>query len=210
MVIFRCPEQFQPECVRRALVPLRGIGTHNALRARLLSSLRHRAASEMQVEYLLVLPASTSDAARARQERQQTAELRAQAGVQGVVRTVLSDDVGAAIAMVAQDCDLLILGLSRGDRSRRVFAEIANSSFCDVQLFGRFVNAKRAPEELWVAGDTRQIAYLLEQLDRGSIGTSYFARIEGTAVTRRLLGIVASFRRGKARQRINDAIKALR
>ncbi len=143
VVIFRCPEQFQPESVRRALVPLRGIGTHNALRARLLSSLRHRAASEMQVEYLLVLPASTSDAARARQERQQTAELRAQAGVQGVVRTVLSDDVGAAIAMAAQDCDLLILGLSRRDRSRRVFAEMTRKLIADTQCAALVISERR-------------------------------------------------------------------
>jgi len=143
VVIFRCPDKFQPKLVRRALVPIRGIGTHSALRARLLSSLRHRAASEMEVEYLLVLPADTSDAARARQERLQTAELRAQAGVQGAVRTVLSDDVGAAISEAARDCDLLILGLSRVDRSRRVFAEMTRKVIADTECATLVISERR-------------------------------------------------------------------
>ena len=40
-----------------------------------------------------------------------------------VVRTVLADDIGAAIVAAASECDLLILGLSRIDRARRLFSE---------------------------------------------------------------------------------------
>ena len=41
--------------------------------------------------------------------------------------------IGAAIAEAARDCDLLILGLSRVDRSRRVFAEMTRKLIADTQ-----------------------------------------------------------------------------
>ena len=54
LVIARIPDGWRPEGVRRALVPIRG-GPYSALRARLLASLKLRAAAGMEVIYLIVL-----------------------------------------------------------------------------------------------------------------------------------------------------------
>ena len=86
-----------------------------ALRGNLedLASLQHRSAPDMEVEYLLVLSANTTPA-----ERAYISMMRTEATRSPAVKTVLADDIGAA-----DGCDLLILGLSRVDRVRRVFSE---------------------------------------------------------------------------------------
>ncbi|MCP3913978.1 MAG: amino acid permease [bacterium] len=123
-VLFRFPPVWHPELVRRVLVPVRGNAVHNALRARLLVRLRYRAASALEVVYLVVLPATTSDSDRARVDRSYRRQLRDESTTPSSIRTVLADDVSAAITEATHECDLLILGLSRLDRSRRVFSEM--------------------------------------------------------------------------------------
>lgn len=123
VVVFRVPPAWRPESVRRVLVPIRGGGAHSALRARVFASLRHRSAPDMEVEYLLVLSARTTPAERVRRERAYISMMRTEATRSPAVKTVLADDIGAAIVAAADGCDLLILGLSRVDRARRVFSE---------------------------------------------------------------------------------------
>jgi len=124
IALLRIPPLWRPEGTRRVLVPVRGDATHSALRARLLSSLFHRAAPEMEVTYLLVLPSTTPPNIRERRERSYERLMREEARAPSVVRSVLSDDVGAAIAESAAECDLLVLGLARIDRSQRSFSEV--------------------------------------------------------------------------------------
>ncbi len=124
VALLRIPAGWRPEGIRRVLVPVHGTGAHSALRARLLASLFHRAAPAMEVTYLLVLPADTSPAQRERRERAYEYLMRDEAVAPSVVRTRLADDVGAALAEAALDCDFMILGLSRLDRNRRAFSEM--------------------------------------------------------------------------------------
>ena len=124
VVLLRTPDHWRPEKVRRVLVPIRGSGTHSSLRARLLANLRHRAAPEQVVIYMLVLPTTTTEVERARRERAYTSELRLEGEIPAEVHTVLSDDVPAAIIAAAEDSDLLVLGLTRVSHSERVFSEV--------------------------------------------------------------------------------------
>ncbi|QDV04888.1 Inner membrane transport protein YbaT [Planctomycetes bacterium Poly30] len=124
VALLRIPTGWRPEGIRRVLVPVHGTGAHSALRARLLASLFHRAAPEMEVTYLLVLPADTTPAIRERRERSYEYLMREEAVAPSVIRTRLSDDVGTALAEASLECDFLILGLSRLDRNRRAFSEM--------------------------------------------------------------------------------------
>lgn len=124
VALLRIPDGWRPEGVRRVLVPVHGTAVHSALRTRVIASLFHRAAPELEVTYLLVLPAGTSPAVRARRERSYEELMREEAVAPSVIRTLLSDDVAGALAEAAEDCDFLILGLARLERSRRAFGEM--------------------------------------------------------------------------------------
>jgi hypothetical protein len=124
IALLRIPPGWSPAGTRHVLVPVRGGASHSALRARLLSSLFHRAAPEMEVTYLIVLPADTPPHIQERRERSYERLMREEARAPSSVTSILSDDVGNAIAEAAGSCDLLILGLSRIDRSRRSFTEV--------------------------------------------------------------------------------------
>lgn len=133
VVLFRVPTGWRPETVRRVLVPIRGSGLHSQLRARLLASLRHRAAPEMDVVYLIVLPTTATEAERVRRERAYRDHVRTEAALPALVRSVRSDDVGAAIIEAAARTDLLILGLSRIGRARRVFGEVTRKIIANTE-----------------------------------------------------------------------------
>jgi len=107
----------------RDLAPIRGSGAHSTLRARLLASLYHRAAHDIEVVYLVVMPTGTPQIERRRRERAYTQEVRLEGSLPSVVRTVLSDDVAEAVVEAAAETDLLVLGLSQL-KAQRVFSEI--------------------------------------------------------------------------------------
>ncbi len=123
LLVLRVPPHWRPEEVRRVLVPIRGSGAHSTLRARLLASLRHRAAPDMKVVYLLVLPTTTTEVERSRRERAYTSEMRIETDLPSEVVAVLSDDVSAAVAEQASGCELLVLGLTLG-KGQRAFSPV--------------------------------------------------------------------------------------
>jgi len=119
VVILRAPSNWRLSQARRILVPSGGGRDQSPIRARLLGSLLR--AGEREVTFLRVLPAATDAATGNRAER----ELRRLATDEapGVSRAVVSlgDDLVREVAERAPDNDLVILGLERVDRRRKVF-----------------------------------------------------------------------------------------
>ena len=140
VVIARIPPEWRPEGVGRALVPIRGSRVHNSLRARLLTSLRHRAAPQIQVVYLLVHSTDTTPRQRKRREQSYAELVRDEVSTPSIIKSIVGDDVGEAITAEACDSDLLILGLSRVSRGKRTVGEatrkIVASTSCAVFVIG--------------------------------------------------------------------------
>jgi APA family basic amino acid/polyamine antiporter len=125
VVIFRAPGQWRPRGVRRVLVPIGGRVVHNALRARLLNGLRRRVDGEMIVRYLRVLPTSTPEEERLRTRRLWSRLVTDETSAGSEVQVALNDDVGSAILEAASETDLVVLGLNKPDRQRRVFGSLS-------------------------------------------------------------------------------------
>lgn len=143
LVIVRAKPEWLPETTHRVLVPISGGTTSNALRARLLSTLRHRAASDLSVVYLCVLPMETTEAQCERSRRAYLEAVRDEVPAPSEVQIVLSDDVGAAIVEAASECDLLVLGLSRISRRRRIFGEITRRVIADTTCAALVISQDR-------------------------------------------------------------------
>lgn len=124
VIIFRAPSDWRPRAVRHVLVPIGGRVVHNALRARLLNGLQRRIDAELVVQYLLVLPPSTTEEARLRAERLWAKLVTDETSARSEVHVVLNDDVASAILEVARETDLVVLGLNKPDPKRRVFGRL--------------------------------------------------------------------------------------
>jgi APA family basic amino acid/polyamine antiporter len=121
VVILRAPSNWKLDQARRILVPSGGGRDQSPIRARLLGSLCR--AGDREVTFLRVLPAATDPETVRRAER----ELRRLASDEapGVSRAVVAskDDVVAEVGERAAASDLVILGLQRVNRQRKVFGE---------------------------------------------------------------------------------------
>ncbi len=109
--------------VTRVIVPVGGRGQHSELRARLLGSLSRTA--PRQVVWLRIVPPDASDVAL-EQARRHVAELaeHSTAGTPSVI-VERAGDFSHAVAAHCRPTDLLVLGLRRPERGRRVFGELA-------------------------------------------------------------------------------------
>jgi len=121
VVILRAASSWKLSQARRILVPSGGGRDQSPIRARLLGSLCR--AGEREVTFLRVLPPGTDPRILRRAER----DLRKLAadevpGVSDAVVT-LGEDLVAEVAGRSQSSDLVILGLERVDRRRKVFGE---------------------------------------------------------------------------------------
>jgi amino acid transporter len=125
VVIFRAPSVWRPRTVRHVLVPIGGRVVHNALRARLLNGLHRRVDGELTIHYLLVLPASTPEQERIRVRRLWSHLVTDETSARSEVQVVLGDDVASAILDAASQTDLVVLGLNKPDRRRRVFGPLS-------------------------------------------------------------------------------------
>jgi len=143
LVIVRAAPRWRPEDTHRVLVPIGGGVAHSALRARLLSTLRHRAAADLSVVYLLVLPTGSTDAQCERAQRGYFETVRDEVSAPSEVRVVRSDDIGAALVEAADECDLLVLGLSRINRTKRVFGEITRRVIADTTCAAMVISEGR-------------------------------------------------------------------
>ncbi len=123
IVVLRAPPGWQLSQVRRILVPLGGRGGHDRLLARLLGSLARSVQPE--VTFLKVLPLET--AAKERQLDEQTlrriAHLLCPGGCQADV--VCAPDPIAVVADRAARSDLVIMGVQRAGRRRKLFGQFS-------------------------------------------------------------------------------------
>jgi hypothetical protein len=120
-VILRAPSSWKLSQARRILVPSGGGRDQSPIRARLLGSLCR--AGEREVTFLRVLPPGTDPSILRRAER----DLRKLAadeapGVSEAV-VIVGEDLVAEVAGRSQSSDLVILGLKRVDRRRKVFGD---------------------------------------------------------------------------------------
>jgi amino acid transporter len=121
--VLAAPEGWRLETVRSVLVPIGGRGGHDALRARLLGSLSRLL--ELEITFLRVLPARVNRDVVIQVRRELKRLCDDEAPGIGVGEVVQSDDVATALAERAADSDLVILGLQRLSRRRKVFSEIS-------------------------------------------------------------------------------------
>jgi nucleotide-binding universal stress UspA family protein len=139
VVVLRAPDDWDPDAAGRILVPSRGGRAHSPIRARVVGSLCRTA--PRQVTYLGVLPAGTERSEAARAERDLRRLARDEARSSGTAVLVERDDFVAEIVERARECDLMILGLSRADRRKRVFgervAEIAEATECPLLMISQ-------------------------------------------------------------------------
>ena len=123
IVVLRAAAGWQLSQVRRILVPLGGRGGHDQLLARLLGSLARSVQPE--VIFLKVLPAQTAAKERQLDEQaiRRTAHLLCPGGCQ--VEVVCDADPIAVVADRAARSDLVIMGVQRVSRRRKLFGQFA-------------------------------------------------------------------------------------
>lgn len=139
VVVLRAPTQWSLAQVQKVLVPIGGRGGHDELRARLLSSLQR--GGTCLITFLRILPAASSDAECERARRDLVHF--AQDEVSGVVEVevVRDDRVQEEVVRRAVEFDLLVLGLQRQSRRKRVFGrvalEVVRNTSCATVMIGR-------------------------------------------------------------------------
>ena len=136
VVVLRAPSDWNPDQATRILALARGRRGQSPVRARLLGSLGRSARRD--VTFLNVLPAATDPNTSRRAEAELRRLANDEAPGSGTVVVTLNDDVVAEVARRSADCDLLVLGLRRGARKKRVFGEvmveIAQSTACPLLM----------------------------------------------------------------------------
>jgi amino acid transporter/nucleotide-binding universal stress UspA family protein len=139
VVLLRASSDWKLDDVRRVLVPAGGRRDQSAVRARLIGNLCRAGARE--VTYLRVLPATT-DATTERHIRRELKKLaRDEAPRVSAASVTLRDDMITEVVERAAESDLLILGLQRLGRRRKVFGknvlEIARRTTCPLLMISR-------------------------------------------------------------------------
>jgi APA family basic amino acid/polyamine antiporter len=123
VIVMRAAPGWQLSQARQVLVPVGGRGDHDALRARLLGSLFR--VGRREVTYLRVLPGRSSAAACAAARRRLLHLAEDEVPARCRVEVVRSDSIAAALTRQAAESDLVILGLQRLNRRRKLLGEIA-------------------------------------------------------------------------------------
>lgn len=139
VVMLRTHLDWQLSQAEKILVPIGGRGLHEYLLALLLGSLLRR--HKRQVTFLRVLPASASPAV-VRRARQALVRLAADAARQRCeINVVQNDDPLTAVAKHAAASDLMILGVQRHGRRKKLFGnftrQIARQTSCPLLVISR-------------------------------------------------------------------------
>ena len=119
----RAPPGWQASDARRVIVPTGGRRGHDTLRARLLGSLCRT--GHREVTFLRVVPTAATDEIATRMGREVERQAREEVRGRPTTRVIRSDDVPAVILEHAAECDLIVLGLQRFSRRRKLFGELA-------------------------------------------------------------------------------------
>ncbi len=123
VVVLRAPKNWQLAPARRILVPTAGQGRHDRLLARMLGSLSRT--GQREVTFLRVLPRNAT--LRDQQSAQRDVVSRAADLSAGRARVLIlcSDQPVETVAEHAANSDLVILGVQRFSRRRKVFGQFA-------------------------------------------------------------------------------------
>jgi len=123
VVVLRATPEWRLSEVRRVLVPMRGRSDQSLTRARLLGSLQR--GRDLEVIFLGVLPEKASDLDAYRLTRELSQLAGDEVPFSSETRIVRNDSVAREVAAQAGDCDLVILGLRRLGRRKKVLGETA-------------------------------------------------------------------------------------
>jgi hypothetical protein len=139
VVVLRAGRGWGLDEVRRVLVPVAGWRGHDELRARLLGSLCRTGSREIVL--MRVLPYGTLPTVERSAERGLKRIALDEVPGPAVTEIVKSHDVTTEIARRAMESDLVILGLQRSGRRRKLFGDltlqIARSTNCGIIMIGR-------------------------------------------------------------------------
>ncbi|MCG8605698.1 amino acid permease [bacterium] len=121
-VILRAPKGWRLSEAQRVLVPIGGRRVHNELRARLLGSLWRMGVRE--IKFLQILAEKATDHSEEKALQGLIKFARDEVPGQPSVQVVRSNAIVDKIMEHAMDSDLVVLGLQRLGRRRKVFSEV--------------------------------------------------------------------------------------
>jgi len=124
IVILRARPGWTMRSVNRILVPVAGKGFHDELRSRLLSSFCLNGTSAREITFLLILPENASDALVARERRRLANLAQEEVPALPLIRIERSSKIVSTIATLADQADLLVLGLQRFGRHHKIFGQV--------------------------------------------------------------------------------------
>ncbi len=139
VAILRSPQDWRLDDADNLLVPIAGRGGHEHFRAQLLGSLLR--SSRRKLTFLRVLPLSTSreDITLAERDLRRLAEDEVRKPCQ--IKVVTSDDALQTVAEYADQADLLILGVQRHGRRKKLFGgftrQLAQRTNCPMIVMSR-------------------------------------------------------------------------
>ncbi|MFH1437614.1 MAG: amino acid permease [Pseudomonadota bacterium] len=139
IVVLRAPAGWTLSGVRRVLVPLGGRGRHSELRARLLGSLCRT--GEREVTFLSILPRQASEDRCMKARRELARAAHEEVPFHSQVEVIREDDAVGVLVDKASESDLVILGLQRRGRRRKMFGDtalkIARDTACGIIMISQ-------------------------------------------------------------------------
>lgn len=123
VVVLRSKSGWDLSQVRRIIVGVGGKGSHDILRARLLGSLCRTGQREVTFLRVITPTATNSQESRAKRKLKQIA--RDEVPTASTCKVVRSDNAIKEFVEAAADCDLMILGLQRIGKRKKIFGSFA-------------------------------------------------------------------------------------
>jgi hypothetical protein len=125
VVVLRAPAGWHLERCRKVVVPFAGRSDQERVRARVLGSLARLSDPEVDLVRLLPADADAARCARARRDLERRVEHRHLGRVRCVATA--TDDPVAALAAMAAEADLLVLGMPKRDARHRALGDFAHA-----------------------------------------------------------------------------------
>ena len=139
IVVLRASAGWRLSGVRRVLVPLGGRSRHSVLRARLLGSLCRT--NKREVSFLRVLPREASGDRRRKARRELAHKALEEVPFHSQVEVISDDDAAGTLVRKASESDLVVLGLQRLGRKRKMFGntalKIARETGCGIIMISQ-------------------------------------------------------------------------
>jgi amino acid transporter len=125
VVVLRAPAGWHLERCRRVVVPFAGRSDQERLRARVLGSLARLSDPDVDLVRLLPADADAARCARARRDLERRVEHRHLGRVRCLA--IATEDPVAALAAMAAEADLLVLGMPKRDAGHRALGGFAHA-----------------------------------------------------------------------------------